>query len=123
MIVWLHLLRAEVRLRGGRYSGVLEKVNKTDAAADALAERIGGKSRVKFSTDTTGREFDVVNDEYIAQAKPSLNAYGKSWRNQTKATGRKAYFQFEGTPSDTVKKIAEYADRYNNFRSRELGGL
>lgn len=90
---------------GGRYSGVLEKVNKPDPAADALAERIGGKSRVKFSTDTTGREFDVVNDEYIAQAKPSLNSYGKSWRNQTKATfeaakatGRKAYFQFEGTP-------------------------
>lgn len=109
-----------VNSEGGRYSGVLEKVNKPDPAADALAERIGGKSRVKFSTDTTGREFDVVNDEYIAQAKPSLNSYGKSWRNQTKATfeaakatGRKAYFQFEGTPSDTVlKKIAEYADRY-----------
>ncbi|MBP3233644.1 MAG: hypothetical protein J6M65_04375 [Eubacterium sp.] len=94
-----------VNSEGGRYSGVLEKVNKPDPAADALAERIGGKSRVKFSTDTTGREFDVVNDEYIAQAKPSLNSYGKSWRNQTKATfeaakatGRKAYFQFEGTP-------------------------
>ncbi len=104
----------------GRYSGTLEKVNKPDAAADALAKRIGGESRVKFSNDPSGREFDVVSNEYIAQAKPDLQSYGKSWQTQTKATfeaaletGRKVYFQFEGTPTDAIlSKIAEYAARY-----------
>ena len=104
----------------GRYSGSLVKVNKPDEAADALAVRIGGDSRVKFSSDSSGREFDVVSDEYIAQAKPDLSTYGKSWRKQTKATfeaaketGRKAYFQFEGQPDDSIlRKIEEYGERY-----------
>ena len=103
-----------------KYSGELQKVDNPDAAADALADRIGGESRVKFSNDPSGREFDVVSDDYIAQAKPDLQSYGKSWRNQTKATfeaaketGRKAYFQFEGAPADDIlRKIAEYSERY-----------
>lgn len=98
----------------------MQKVDNPDAAADALADRIGGEARVKFSNDPSGREFDVVSDDYISQAKPDLKSYGKSWRNQTKATfeaaqetGRKAYFQFEGTPSDDIlRKIAEYGERY-----------
>ncbi len=105
---------------GGRYSGGLVKVDSPDAAADALAVRIGGESRVKFANDPDGREFDVVSSEYIAQAKPDLSIYGKSWRKQTKATfeaaqetGRKAYFQFEGQPDDSIiQKIAEYGERY-----------
>ena len=105
---------------GGRYSGELEKVNKPDPAADALAERIGGESSVKFSNDPAGREFDVVSDKYIGQAKPALKSYGEGWRNQTKATfeaakatNRTPYFQFEGNPDPSViNKIAEYGQRY-----------
>ena len=49
-----------------------------------------------------------------------MKSYGKKWRNQTKATfeaaketGRKAYFQFEGTPdNDIIRKIDEYSKRY-----------
>lgn len=33
---------------------------KPDASADALAERLGGESRVKFESDPEGREFDAV---------------------------------------------------------------
>ena len=107
-------------IEGGTYSGALEKVNNPDPAADALAERIGGESRVKFASDPKGREFDVVSDEFIAQTKPDLSTYGQSWRNQTKATfeaaketGRKVYFHFEGQPADAfLQKIAEYAERY-----------
>lgn len=98
----------------------MQKVDNPDVAADALADRIGGEARVKFSNDPSGREFDVVSDDYIAPAKPDLKSYGKSWRNQIKATfeaaqetGRKAYFQFEGTPGDDIlRKIAEYGERY-----------
>lgn len=64
----------------------MQKVDNLDVAADALADRIGGEARVKFSNDPSGREFDVVSDDYISQAKPDLKSYGKSWRNQTKAT-------------------------------------
>ena len=103
-----------------RYSGDLVKVDSPDVAADALAKRIGGESRVKFSNDSNAREFDVVSDQYIAQAKPDLKGYGKSWRKQTKATfeaaketGRIPYFQFEGEPSpEIIKKIQEYSERY-----------
>ena len=104
----------------GNYSGELVKVDNPDAAADALAVRIGGESRVKFANDPKGREFDVVSSEYIAQAKPDLSTCGKSWRKQTKATfeaaqetGRKAYFQFEGQPdASIIRKIKEYGERY-----------
>jgi hypothetical protein len=42
----------------------LVKVNKPDPAADALAERLGGESRVKFENDPKGREIDAISDEY-----------------------------------------------------------
>lgn len=63
----------------------MQKVSEPDAAANALADRIVGESKVKFSSDPSGREFDGVSDEYIAQAKPGLRSYGKNWRKQTKA--------------------------------------
>lgn len=61
-----------------------------------------------------------MSDKYIAQAKPDLRGYGKSWRNQTKAkfeaaleTGKTPYFQFEGEPSPSIlNKIQEYGERY-----------
>ncbi|MEC0123259.1 WXG100 family type VII secretion target [Paenibacillus pabuli] len=104
----------------GQYSGGLVKVPKEDKAADMLAEKLGGESRVKFNNDPNGREFDTVSDQYIAQTKPPLNSLDKQFRKQAKATieaaietGRKAYFHFEGKPDDRViRQLNEYADRY-----------
>ncbi|PJN55702.1 hypothetical protein PAEVO_24240 [Paenibacillus sp. GM2FR] len=103
-----------------RYSGELQKVNKPDAAADALAERLGGESRMKFDSDPIGREFDAVSDEYIAQTKPALQQVNKKVRDQMKATfeaaeqtGRKVYYHFEGEPAQSViDKLHEYSQRY-----------
>lgn len=103
-----------------RYSGELQKVNKPDAAADALAERLGGESRMKFDSDSIGREFDAVSDEYIAQTKPALQQVNKKVRDQMKATfeaaeqtGRKVYYHFEGEPAQSViDKLHEYSQRY-----------
>lgn len=96
------------------------KVPKEDEAADMLAEKLGGESRVKFSNDPKGREFDTVSDQYIAQTKPPLNSLDKQFRKQAKATieaaietNRKAYFHFEGKPDDRVlRQLKEYAERY-----------
>ena len=97
------------------------KVNKLDPHADALSKKIGGQSRVKFSNDKNNREFDVVSDEYIGQAKPSSITAGSAFRKQAKATfeaaqqtGRKVYYHFEGgEPSSAiVSKINEYSKRY-----------
>ncbi|MEK3731592.1 WXG100 family type VII secretion target [Paenibacillus sp. FSL M8-0334] len=104
----------------GRYSGNLEVVNKPDAAADALAGRIGGQSRVKFSNDPAHREFDAISDQYVAQSKPALQTVNKSIRDQMKATfeaaqetGRKVYYHFEGQPAQSViDKLNEYSSRY-----------
>jgi len=104
----------------GRYSGALVKVNKPDAAADALAERIGGQSRMKFSNDPPGREFDTISDQYVAQSKPALQTVNKDVRNQMKATfeaaqetGKKVYYHFEGQPAQSViDKLNEYSSRY-----------
>ncbi|MER6688484.1 restriction endonuclease fold toxin [Streptomyces minutiscleroticus] len=49
--------------------GGLGKVKKPDPSADALAQRLGGASRVKFGNDPAGREFGAVSDTYVAQAK------------------------------------------------------
>ena len=101
-----------------KYSGGLVKVNKPDAAADALAQRIGGESRVRFAND--GREFDCISDMYIAQTKPALQQLNKSVRDQMKATfeaakdtNRSVYYHFEGQPSQSViNKLNEYSNRY-----------
>ena len=104
----------------GQYSGELSKVFKPDAAADALADRIGGESRVRFSNDPMGREFDVVSTEYIGQTKPALQSLNRNVRNQMKATfeaaratGRKVYYHFDGQPTRAViDKLLEYSARY-----------
>jgi hypothetical protein len=101
--------------------GVLIKVSKPDPAADLLANRIGGESRVRFEEDgPSGREFDVVSDDYVAQTKPTGFQVGQAFRRQAKATFEKAietertpYFHFEGEPESAVlKKLAEYSERY-----------
>ena len=91
-----------------------------DAAADELAKRIGGQSRSAFADDPIQREFDVISDQYIAQAKPPLKCVNKTVRTQMKATfeaakkyERKVYYQFEGIPSQEVlDKLYEYSERY-----------
>ncbi len=104
----------------GRYSGGVEKVNKADPDADKLAQRIGGESRVKFKNDPDGREFDVVSDQHIGQAKPANFTLNKSFRDQARATfeaaqdsGRKVYYHFDGPPGPGVtEKLKEYSSRY-----------
>ena len=94
--------------------------NTKDAAADELAKRIGGQSRSAFADDPIQREFDVISDQYIAQAKPPLKCVNKTVRIQMKATfeaakkyERKVYYQFEGIPSQEVlDKLYEYSERY-----------
>ena len=105
---------------GGRFSGELVKVNKPDAGADALAKRLNGQSRVKFSNDPKGKEFDTISEKFIAETKPALQTYNKSVRNQMKAafeaaqqTDRNVYYHFEGQPAQSVlDKLYEYSNRY-----------
>ncbi|WP_425275609.1 restriction endonuclease fold toxin [Streptomyces albovinaceus] len=100
--------------------GQLVKVHKPDPAADALAERLGGESRVKFENDPKGREIDAISDEYVAQSKPGGMQMGSALRNQGKATfeyaiqsGRTPYFHFDGEPGPgVVNKLKEYGRRY-----------
>ena len=56
--------------------------NTKDAAADELAKRIGGQSRSAFADDPIQREFDVISDQYIAQAKPPLKCVNKVSRTR-----------------------------------------
>jgi hypothetical protein len=102
------------------YSGELVKVDKPDADADKLAERIGGESRVRFNNDPSGREFDAVSDQYIGQAKPADFVVNKKFRVQAKAsfdaaqeTGRAVYYHFDGPPDPAaITKLNEYSQRY-----------
>ncbi|MGW4199838.1 putative T7SS-secreted protein [Streptomyces sp. NPDC004726] len=100
--------------------GNLVQVNKPDPAADALAERLGGESRVKFEHDPAGREIDAISDDYVAQSKPGGMQMGSALRNQAKATfeyaiqsGRTPYFHFDGEPGPgVINKLKEYGRRY-----------
>jgi Restriction endonuclease fold toxin 3 len=103
-----------------QYSGALRQVNKPDLDADALANRIGGQSRVRFENDPKGREFDAVSDEYIGQAKPTDFQLNKNFRTQAKATfraaratGRSVYYHFDGPPQlGVIEKLNQYAGEY-----------
>ena len=103
----------------GRYTGSLRKVNKPDVEADMLAKKLGGESRVKFDSDKSNREFDVVSDQYIGQAK-EINNVGSSFRNQAKATfeaaqetNKKVYYQLNSdTNPEVIKQIKKYSERY-----------
>lgn len=103
----------------GRYSGKLSKTNIKDDAADALATKLNGQSSVSFDSDSLGREFDVVSDEFIGQTK-QIGKLGSKFRKQAKATfeaaketGRSVYYQLNSnTSQDIINKINEYSDRY-----------
>jgi len=91
-----------------------------DPDAHKLADRIGGMPQAYFSEDRSMEEFDVISDQYVAQAKPSNFKKNKAWREQAKNTfeaamdtGRTPYFHFEGPPSpEVIRKLNEYAERY-----------
>ena len=111
------------RLTGisGNFTGGLVKNNKADEAADILAKKLGGESRVSFANDPLKREFDAISDAFIAQTK-SIGKLGKAFRKQAKATfeaaqesGRAVYYEFTGgAPSqDILNKLTEYARRYD----------
>ncbi|MEV6674797.1 restriction endonuclease fold toxin [Streptomyces sp. NPDC051162] len=110
--------RAAKAANGGL--GELVEVAKPDPAADALAQRLGGASRVRFANDPSGREYDAISDLYVAQSKPAGFRMGSAFRNQAKATfeaslqtGRKPYFHFEGSPdAGVIAKLQEYGQRY-----------
>jgi RHS repeat-associated protein len=97
------------------------RVSKADPAADAIAQRLGGVSRVRFPGRFKDREFDFFSDQFIGQTKPANFELGSSFRNQAKATfeaaielKRKPYFHFDGPPNPAViSKLAEYAKRYS----------
>ncbi|MFG2718462.1 restriction endonuclease fold toxin [Streptomyces sp. NPDC048416] len=61
-------------------------MSKPDPAADKLAEKLSGESRMKFENDPSGREFDAISDECVAQANPEAMQMGSAFRNQAKAT-------------------------------------
>lgn len=104
----------------GRHTGELIQISKGDLDADALAERIGGRSRVRFEGDPSGREFDAVSDEIVGQSKPANYTFNKAGRDQEKATfdaaresGREVYYHFDGDPDPSViARLREYAQRY-----------
>jgi hypothetical protein len=106
---------------GGPFTGRLVAQNTVDAHADRLAGRLHGRSRVAFEGDPDRREFDVVSDRYVAQAKPATVPYGKPFRDQAKATfdaarqsGRSVYYHFEGGAprSSVVGALERYSQRY-----------
>lgn len=99
--------------------GELVSVDAKDPAADSLAERIGGKSSVRFANGPAN-EFDALSTDYVAQAKPANFTLNQAFRNQAKATfevalqsGRTPYFQFDGPPGPGVlPALSRYAERY-----------
>jgi len=90
------------------------KSPKPDPAADALANKIGGESRVIVD----GVEFDAISSEYVAQSSSSAivatkpgNWLSKQHKDQIKATlelakkyDRSAYFEFtKAAPDQTIR--------------------
>ncbi|WP_143149853.1 restriction endonuclease fold toxin [Chryseobacterium takakiae] len=93
---------------------------KYDAGAHALAKEIGGKAQARFRY--SNREYDAISSEWIGQHKPGLtNSFGKSFRNQAKATfedaqatGRGVYYKFDSKPAqEVINKLGDYSKRYN----------
>jgi uncharacterized protein YukE len=99
---------------------LLKVRGKLDPDAVELAKRIGGESQVCFADDPAGKEFDVVSDKYIGEAKPGGLRLNEKFRNQAKVTflaakarGRDVYYHFNGPPDpDVIKKLNEYSRRY-----------
>ena len=91
-----------------------------DPAADRLAEKLGGRSRQIFNSDSDGREIDTISDQYVAetkegspQLKPRLRRQAKALFEAAQQTGREVYYEFENPPREEfVNKLNEYSERY-----------
>ncbi|WP_229686879.1 restriction endonuclease fold toxin [Longimycelium tulufanense] len=102
------------------WGALLKSANKYDPQAEGLAKRIGGETQMHFANDPDGREFDVVSDRFIGEAKPENFKLGKDFRSKARAmfnickeTGRAPYFQFQGEPHrDVIRAIQRYAKEY-----------
>lgn len=100
--------------------GELIPVRVNDPDADLLAVRLNGEPSVRFEADPRQREFDVVSDAFVGQAKPANFTLNQGFRDQAKATfefaiatDRQPYFYFDGAPRRGVlEKLQEYAVRY-----------
>ncbi|MDQ1097181.1 RHS repeat-associated protein [Chryseobacterium sp. SORGH_AS909] len=99
---------------------VLPTNMKFDKGAHELAKEIGGKAQARFRY--SNREYDAISDTWIGQHKPGLtSSFGKSFRNQAKATfedakatGRGVYYKFDSKPAqEVINKLSEYSKRYN----------
>jgi hypothetical protein len=102
---------------------------KYDPDAHDLAERINeqaksdpmksGNAQAQATFPNYYREFDVISDDYIGQAKPPIT-YGSEFRDQAQitfeaaiATGRTPYFHFNGVPDrDVLRALERYKLRY-----------
>ena len=60
------------------------KLIRESAPLCVVAKRREGL--ICFADDPIQREFDVISDQYIAQAKPPLKCVNKTVRTQMKAT-------------------------------------
>jgi len=89
------------------YSGELEKSTEPkDISAHKLAERIGGKAQVYFGNDPEKKEFDVINDKYIGEAKPDMPNIDSAFREQAKKTFEAALVTVTCPPEvDPVLKL------------------
>jgi len=122
----VHKIPVEAAAEGtaieGPYSGALCKDPnpRPDIGAEKLAAKLNGQSRVYFSNDPIKKEFDVISNEFIAEAKPAMQSIKPEFRQQAKRafeaarqTGRKVYFHFNGEPCrDIIRKLQEYQRRY-----------
>ncbi|PIF45762.1 restriction endonuclease fold toxin 3 of polymorphic toxin system [Chryseobacterium sp. 52] len=99
---------------------VLSTNMKFDKGAHDLAREIGRKAQMRFRY--SNREYDAISKTWIGQHKPGLtNSFGKSFRNQAKATfedakatNRGVYYKFDSQPAQSViEKLNEYSLRYN----------
>jgi hypothetical protein len=93
----------------GDGAGSLQPTGDIDAAARALAARIGGQPSVRLP-GFGSREFDAVSDRYVAQTTGAMSAtlrprnfLTRERRTQfrvtmeaARATGRMALFEFTG---------------------------
>jgi hypothetical protein len=115
------------------FSGKLVDVPDPDPNAAELVNRFGGRSGVKFDTDPSGKEFDLVSETLIGEHKmlnstsPINSGDRYSYRIQmiaAKKHGKEAVWVFEGVQNDShINKVIQYANEYQVNTVIELNGV
>lgn len=102
-----------------------------DKDAQALADLLGGTAMVEVpNLQGKIKEFDVITDEYVGEAKPANFTRNKKYRVQVQAvfdlsdaTNRTPYFAFDGPPDrDVLRVLEENAKAYNLEPIIDFGG-